>query len=154
MTLPYSVSKTAAHFNLTALAGALVKTGLLETVDTAPSLTIFAPNDAAFQAIGNLADDLTTEQLSDILKYHVVGQTIYDISGAQDDDIKAKTLQGGELTINENQGGWFVNGARIIGGKEGGVVVANGVVYVIDGSVATITSSYIPFSNHVLQIVF
>lgn len=148
LTLPNSVSRTAAHFNLTALSGALVKTGLLETVDTTPSLTIFAPNNAAFQLIGNLAAGLSTEQLADILKYHVVNTTIYDISGAQSEDIRVASLQGGELTINENEGGWFVNGARIIGGKEGGVVVANGIVYVIDGVLnpaqGEVTTTYTP----------
>lgn len=133
MTLPYTVSETAAHFNLTALSGALVKTGLRETIDNTPGLTIFAPNNAAFQIIGNLATGLSTEQLADVLKYHVVNHTIYDISGAQTQDIRVASVQGGELTINENQGGWFVNGARIIGGKEGGIVVGNGIVYIIDG---------------------
>jgi len=133
LTLPYTLSETAAHFNLTALSGALVKTGLRETVDNTPGLTIFAPNNIAFQIIGNLATGLSTEQLDEVLKYHIVNRTIYDISGAQAQDIRVASLQGGGLTINENQGGWFVNGARIIGGKDGGVVVANGIVYIIDG---------------------
>ncbi|KAF8419897.1 FAS1 domain-containing protein, partial [Tirmania nivea] len=133
LTLPYTVSETVAYFNLAAFSGALVKTGLRETVDNTPGLTVFAPNNVAFQIIGNLATGLSTEQLTEVLKYHLVNHTIYDISGAQSQDIRVVSLQGGELTINENKGGWFVNGARIIGGKEGGIVVGNGIVYIIDG---------------------
>lgn len=98
-----------------------------------PSITVFAPRNAAFQAIGNLANGLNNEQLGDILKYHVADHPIYDISSARTEDLKVKSLQGGALTINENKGGWFVNGARIIGGKEGGIIVTNGIVYIIDG---------------------
>ncbi|RPB22904.1 Fasciclin-domain-containing protein [Terfezia boudieri ATCC MYA-4762] len=133
LNLPYTVSETAAYFSLTALSGALVKTGLLETFDNTPGLTIFAPNNAAFQIIGNIATGLSTSQLTEVLNYHAVNHTIYDITGAQAQDIRVASVQGGELTINENQGGWFVNGARIIGGKEGGIVVGNGIVYIIDG---------------------
>lgn len=133
LSLPYSVSATATHLNLTALAGALVKTGLLSILDTTPSITVFAPRNAAFQAIGNLANGFKNEQLSDILKYHVVDYPIYDISSARIEDLKVKSFQGGALTINENKGGWFVNGARITGGEEGGIVIANGIVYIIDG---------------------
>ncbi|KAF8477096.1 FAS1 domain-containing protein [Kalaharituber pfeilii] len=147
LTLPYSISQTAAYFNLSALAGALVRTGLVEALDTTPSLTVFAPSNVAFQAIGNLADELTTEQLADILKYHVVNRTVYDLNEAQN-DLRLATLEGGEITIHENEGGWFVNGARIIGGKEGGVVVANGVIYIIDNvlnpSHGDITTTYTP----------
>ena len=129
MTLPSLVSQAAAQFNLTAVAGALVRTGLLETVDNSPSITVFAPSNAAFQAIGNLVDDLNNEQLSDILKYHVVTLPVYNTT---ENVTRLPTLEGGMLTIHGDENDWFVNGARIIGGKDGGVVVANGMVYVID----------------------
>ena len=145
LTLPYTVSETIAHFNLAALSGALVKTGLREIFDNTPGVTVFASNNAAFQIIGNLATGLSTEQLAEVLNYHVVNHTIYDISRARAQDIRVASMQGGELTINENQGGWFVNGARIIGGKEGGVVVANGIVYIIDGYSCHTTITFMGF---------
>lgn len=130
MTLPFLVSETALYFNLTALTGALVRTNLVDAVDTTPSITVFAPVNEAFKAIGSLVEKLSTEELASVLKYHVVpNHTIYGLKDGQ----ALKTLQGGNITIHEDNGAWYVDGATIIGGKRGGVVVGNGVVYLIDG---------------------
>lgn len=130
LTLPASVSKTALYFNLTALAGALMKTDLLETVDSLPQITVFAPSNEAFAAIGNLLANITDDTLTSVLTYHVVANnTVYNFEGPT----TLTSVQGGDLQITENDGSWFVNGAEIMGGNEGGVVVGNGVVYVIDG---------------------
>lgn len=67
LTLPMNVSTTAIAANLTAAAGALTATDLVDTVDTAQSITIFVPNNEAFQAIGNLLPTLSNEALMDIL---------------------------------------------------------------------------------------
>lgn len=67
LTLPMSVSTTAIAANLTAAAGALMRAGLVEAVDTLQSVTIFAPNNAAFQAIGNILPGLDKDTLTSIL---------------------------------------------------------------------------------------
>jgi uncharacterized surface protein with fasciclin (FAS1) repeats len=149
LELPQPISVTAAAANLTALAAALVKTNLLDTVDTTPSLTVFAPRNAAFQAIGNLLGSISDKDLASVLTYHVVaGPPLYSLPGAADGDVHLKTLQGGLVTVHEHEGGWFVNGARIIGGNTGGVLVGNGIVYVIDNvlnpSYGNLTTTYAP----------
>ncbi|KAI5780358.1 FAS1 domain-containing protein [Peziza echinospora] len=149
LELPQPISVTAAAANLTALAAALVKTNLLDTVDKTPSLTVFAPRNAAFQAIGNLLGSISDKDLASVLTYHVVaGPPLYSLPGAADGDVHLKTLQGGSVTVHENEGGWFVNGARIIGGNTGGVLVGNGIVYVIDNvlnpSYGNLTTTYAP----------
>lgn len=62
-----NVSTTAIAANLTAAAGALMAADLVETADNMQSTTIFAPNNAAFQAIGNLLPSLDIDTLSSIL---------------------------------------------------------------------------------------
>lgn len=62
-----NVSTTAVAANLTAVAGALMSAGLVNAVDTMQSVTIFAPNNGAFQAIGNLLPGLDKKALTDIL---------------------------------------------------------------------------------------
>lgn len=62
-----NVSTTAVAANLTAVAGALTSAGLVNAVDTMQSVTIFAPNNAAFQAIGNLLPGLDKEALTSVL---------------------------------------------------------------------------------------
>jgi transforming growth factor-beta-induced protein len=73
------------------LAAALTKAGLVDALKGAGPFTVFAPTDAAFDALekakpGTVAG-LTTEQLTAVLKYHVV-------SGAA---VKAADLKNGQL---------------------------------------------------------
>lgn len=62
-----NVSTTAVAANLTAAAGALMSAGLVKAVDTMESVTIFVPNNAAFQGIGNILLGLDKDTLSSIL---------------------------------------------------------------------------------------
>lgn len=130
LTLPSKVSELALALNFTALAGALTTVDLVEAVDSLPQVTVFAPNNEAFAAIGNLLANITEDTLTSVLTYHVVANnSVYTFDGPT----TLTTLEGGDLQITEQDGDWFVNGAEILGGKNGGVVVGNGVVYAING---------------------
>jgi transforming growth factor-beta-induced protein len=76
LTVPLSASASAIDSELTALAGALTQTSLVETVDSLKDVTIFAPSNKAFQDIGSAAGSLTNDQLSSILEYHVIAGTV------------------------------------------------------------------------------
>ncbi|KAI9893336.1 MAG: hypothetical protein M1814_000466 [Vezdaea aestivalis] len=128
LTPPLNVSSTAVAFNLTAAAGALTSARLVNTVDTARDLTIFVPNNAAFQRIGSALPNLTVEQITSILTYHVVNGTV-GYSSTLRDNAKLTTLNGGQLTVRIQNGSVFVNSAKVVVAD---VLVANGVVHVID----------------------
>lgn len=102
-------------------------TDLVETVNTTPNLTIFAPNNEAIQNIGSALANLTTEQISDVLTYHVVSGLGY--SSGLENGTELTTLNGESLTITIGDGGIFVNNARVVASD---VLIANGVVHVID----------------------
>lgn len=72
VTLPQDIVDTAIGAGFTELANALVATGLDANLRGEGPFTVFAPTDAAFQAVQNTVDGLTTEQLTDVLLYHVV----------------------------------------------------------------------------------
>ena len=71
LTLPPNVSTVAQEAGLSAFLGAVNATGLTEAVTTTPDLTIFAPNNAAFQDISSALSNLTTEEAAAILQYHL-----------------------------------------------------------------------------------
>lgn len=127
LTLPQNISATAVASNLTALAGALTEAELVAPLETAQDLTIFAPSNEAFQKIGSAVGNLTTEQLTQILGYHVVNGTVAYSSGLM--NMSVPTLAGPNVTITVVDGAVFVNSARVIIPD---VLVANGVVHVID----------------------
>lgn len=127
LTVPQNVSSTAVAANLTAVAGALTSAGLVETLDTARDVTVFAPNNEAFQRIGSALPNLTTQQLTQILGYHVVNGTVAYSSTLTNQTVTS--FNGQELRITVVDGSVFVNSAKVVLAD---VLVANGVVHVID----------------------
>ena len=129
LTLPENISSTATAAGLTSLRGALNATNLVNTVDTAQNITIFAPNNAAFQAISSGLANLTTEQITSVLTYHAVvaAQPLYSSSLRNGSTVP--TLNGANVTVTINNGTVFVNNAKVV---QADVLVANGVVHVID----------------------
>lgn len=128
LTIPLNISATAVDAGLSAAAGALNDTGLVGTVDSLMDVTVFVPNNAAFQAIGSAVGNLTMAQLSSILEYHVINGTVaYSTDLVNGSTIK--TLQGNDVTITILNGSVFVNSAEVVTPD---VLVANGVVHVID----------------------
>ncbi|KAL9101963.1 MAG: hypothetical protein Q9187_009181, partial [Circinaria calcarea] len=128
LTVPQNISSTAVAAGLSAAAGALTSANLVEAVDTATDLTVFVPNNAAFAAIGSAVGNLTMEQLTGILTYHVVNGTV-GYSSMLTNGTQLTAMNGGQLTVTINNGSVFVNSARVILPD---VLVANGVVHVID----------------------
>jgi uncharacterized surface protein with fasciclin (FAS1) repeats len=100
------------------------------------NLTVFAPTDAAFTALGEetlnavLADQAG---LTGILLYHVVNGRVYaaDVVGMVDDmgSAAAPSLQGAEIAITVNEMGVMVNQANVVTTD---IEAANGVIHVID----------------------
>jgi uncharacterized surface protein with fasciclin (FAS1) repeats len=122
---------TAASGNplLSTLVSAVKKAGLVDSLNSADGITVFAPTNDAFKKIPSatlnkvLADKKT---LTSILTYHVVpGKlTPADLAGSH------KTLQGGELTVSGSGQDFKVDGsASVICGN---VQTANANVYIID----------------------
>lgn len=128
LMIPQNVSETAIQLNLTAAAGALTNATLVETVDQMSDVTIFVPSNEAFSAIGSALPNLTMEELTAILQYHVV-EGVVGYSTDLENGTSLTTLQGNNVTIYVEDDTVFVNSARVINPD---VLVANGVIHVID----------------------
>lgn len=93
--------------------------------------TLFAPTDAAFEALpeGTVASLLEDPQgmLAEILLYHVVGDKAYasDLSDGQ----KIVTLNGDEIEVKIKDGKAYIDDARV---TVADIKADNGVVHVID----------------------
>jgi transforming growth factor-beta-induced protein len=133
MSIPQVPSFSAIDSNLTALAGALASTSPLTTVDGLKDVTIFAPSNAAFQAIGSATGSLSTTQLSSILQYHVIQGTVgySSLLTMELANESFPTVQGGSVMVEVTDGKVFVNSAQVVITD---IIVANGVMHVIDKS--------------------
>jgi uncharacterized surface protein with fasciclin (FAS1) repeats len=129
LVLPEIPSDTLTTAGLSSLRGALNRTNLIETVDTTPDVTIFAPSNEAFRNIGSALANISDEDLANVLSYHVVSGTVGYSSGLEN-GTTLTTLSGDNLTVTiGEEGRVFVNNARV---TIADILVANGVVHVID----------------------
>jgi uncharacterized surface protein with fasciclin (FAS1) repeats len=125
---------TAASANplLSTLVTAVKKANLVDTLNSAKGITVFAPENSAFAAIPSatltkvLADKA---ELTKILTYHVVGGKV--TTGDFSMGTKEKTLEGAKVTLGKMGSTYTVNGAKVVCGD---VTTANATVYII-GSV-------------------
>ncbi len=132
-TISQIVIESAIHETLEV---AVTAAGLVQTLSTAGPFTLFAPTDAAFDAleasspgiIANLLAD-PTGALTSVLLYHVVAGAALaaDLSDGQ----ILSTLQAGgqTLTVSIAGGNVFINDAQVIVAD---IEASNGVVHVID----------------------
>ncbi|MCK6549352.1 fasciclin domain-containing protein [Myxococcota bacterium] len=118
--------------DLSTLVTAVTAAGLVETLSGEGPFTIFAPTNAAFDALPegtleSLLDDVPA--LTSVLTYHVVSGRYLaaDVLAAS----KLVTVNGAELTVTTS-GGAKVDGANIIATD---IIGANGVVHLIDAVV-------------------
>lgn len=127
---PTVVNHAVNNDSFSILVQAVVKAGLAETLGGSGPFTIFAPTNAAFQALFTTLgltgiNDLTAEQLTPILLYHVV-------SG----NVRSNQLTAGSVpTLNGNINVTLTPAPRINGTADiiaTDVQAANGVIHVID----------------------
>ncbi len=124
---------TAASANpvLSTLVSAVQAAGLVDTLNSAQDITVFAPSNDAFAKVP--AADLQAlladkEMLTQVLTYHVVGQPITpeDLGTAGPFD----SLQGAPVEASGSGEEFVVNGASNV--VCGGVQTANATVYIVD----------------------
>ena len=127
-----TIAETAANDgNFNTLLAAATAAGLDATLaDESQSLTVFAPTDAAFDALpAGTLDALLADPdaLADILLYHVVDGA--QTASAVLDQNFIETLNGQSIVIGETDGVPTSSGAAIVTTN---ILASNGVIHVID----------------------
>lgn len=133
-----SITATAADASqFSTLVSALQRVNLDATLDGAGPFTVFAPTNAAFTAAGINLDNLTDQELTDILLYHVIGGSNIASTDLADGDTYAPSASasgpgGTNLTlyINKVNGAVTVNGAATVTAAD--IEATNGVIHQID----------------------
>ncbi|PVC83227.1 fasciclin [Streptomyces sp. CS090A] len=123
---------TAASNNpaLSTLVAAVQKAGLVDTLNNAENITVFAPTNDAFAKIPKADLDAVLNdkaKLTEILTYHVVGQKL---TPQQLESGTFDTLQKSTLTTAGSGESYKVNDSASV--VCGNVPTANATVYIID----------------------
>lgn len=113
------------------LVAAIKQAGLVETLQSAENITVFAPTDEAFAALpeGTVEKLLKPENkdtLVAILAYHVLP---VEVPAAAVETGSVNTLEGSPVEIEVAEGAVTINGATVTATD---IDASNGVIHVID----------------------
>ncbi|MFK7839933.1 MAG: fasciclin domain-containing protein [Bdellovibrionales bacterium] len=127
------VDTAAGNEDFATLVAAVQAAGLVDALKGDGPFTVFAPTNAAFEALpeGAVEDLLkpeNKEKLQSVLKFHVVSGKIKaeDIANGS---TNVPSLQGDEINVVKSAAGVSVNGANVTATD---IKTSNGIIHVID----------------------
>ena len=126
------VETAVNHGSFKTLVAAVTAADLVETLKSDGPFTVFAPLDDAFNAlpdgtVDTLVKPENKEKLTGILTYHVLAGKV--MSTDLEDGMKAKTVNGQEVTVHLKGGKVFINDAEVVVAD---VETDNGVIHAIN----------------------
>jgi uncharacterized surface protein with fasciclin (FAS1) repeats len=131
--------------NHNTLETAVIEAGLVEALSSEGPFTVFAPTDAAFDALPDgLLDELLADpmgELANVLKYHVHAGLA--MSTDLENGMMVSTLQGTDLTVTIDNNGVMINNAMV---TMADVEADNGVVHIINAVLVPELSSLNTFT--------
>ncbi|KAK6497598.1 hypothetical protein TWF481_012005 [Arthrobotrys musiformis] len=129
LTLPTNCSKTIEHQGAERLVTYIKRLGLLDTLDSYPGATCFAPSDAAIEKALPVLMNMTDSELIDAIKFHTLLDTYYT-PDLKDGQVIETSLAGASITVNVVDGDYYFNGVLA---KTTNDIARNGVAYLLDG---------------------
>ena len=121
--------------SLTTLNTAIIKGGLVSKLNGTEQLTLLAPTNDAFAAAGITAavlESLSSNDVANILYYHVIPSKILAADMPVGPNAKLLTFAGDSVFVTKNSNGFFVNGVKVY---EVDVLASNGVVHTLSTGV-------------------
>ncbi|RNC80077.1 MAG: fasciclin domain-containing protein [Balneola sp.] len=141
----------------TSLVGAVEDAGLTTTLQFKGDFTVFAPTDNAFSELpSGLLESLTTEQLAEILQYHVLSGEVFAANLQAEQSPASLTEE--SIFVTKSGEEVSVNQASVVTAD---VDVTNGVIHAIDqvilpdayGTVVDAAAKRYFFSTLVEQVI-
>lgn len=118
--------------NFSTLESAVIKANLSSVLNGNGPFTVFAPDNEAFNASGvtsSVIQDLSSDQLKEILLYHTLSSKVNSASIQTGSNIAVETANGDDVYITKNSNGVFVNGWKV---KQADIMASNGVIHSLE----------------------
>ena len=148
--LPYTtyrvvtlIDRLSGEFSV--LRAAIEAAGLVDALNGSDALTVFAPTNAAFAALGldeQAVKALDAETLVNILAYHVTPGDRFTGDLLQEKTVVM--LNGGTAQVSRQGRGVFINGARLFTPFLVNLPTQNGVIHIIDKVLDPTTPTVMP----------
>lgn len=114
------------HQPLSAFLGALYQANLSEQIITSKDITIFAPNNAAFQRTSGALSNLSQSELLEVMKFHIVPTVIY--SSDLVNNATWPTLGGKNITVTVAGNNRYMESSQIL---DPDILIDFGVVHML-----------------------
>lgn len=122
------VEIASKNYELSTLVSLVADAELVSTLEGDGPFTLFAPTNAAFEAVGSTLSTLTPEQVVEVLTYHVAPTEA--VSTDLMDGMDVSTVQGENISVSITNAGVMLNdNADVISVDIQGT---NGVIHIID----------------------
>lgn len=131
--VPNTISNVVAtDADLSTLNSAVIKGGLVETLNGPGPFTLFAPTNEGFENAGITSDvlsGLSADAVNNLLLYHVIPSQILAADVPAGPNAKVVTASGDSVFVTNNTNGVFINGVKVVTAD---IAATNGVVHKID----------------------
>lgn len=127
---PARLRRTADAFRVTSFLGGLYAADLMPEMEDRRNVTIFAPQDQAFDLVGGSLDQLDNETLARIMGYHVVPNQVL-VSSSLSNGSRLDTLAGDaadSVMVRQAGNNKYINSAQIV---QPDILLANGIMHII-----------------------
>ena len=127
--------------DFTTLVALIERVELEDTFEDEGPLTLFAPNDDAFDAFEDenpgVLEGMTDEEVNNLLRYHLVDGRLLEADLEDDEELETLADDDATITVNVDNGDvTLTDGSDLTEDAtvtEADVRATNGVVHVIDG---------------------
>lgn len=131
MPMPSIAEIAAGDENFSTLVTALDAAGLVGTLSGEGAFTVFAPTNAAFEALGDTLNDVLADSdlLTNVLLYHVVDGKVMSPDAIALAGSEVETLSGDKIALTSDSMHLYINDAMVTAVD---IEASNGVIHVID----------------------
>ncbi len=131
MPLPSIAEIASGDENFSTLVTALDAAGLVGTLAGEGNFTVFAPTNAAFDALGESLNDVLADSdlLTSVLLYHVVDGKVMSPDALALAGSEVETLSGDKIALSLDGENLYINNAMVTAVD---IEASNGVIHVID----------------------
>jgi len=129
LNLAETLSNGIAGNTFATLVGAAGTAGLTDALTGEGILTVFAPTDAAFDALGAENIPADPADLSSLLQSHIVMGALDATTVAGGVGLSADTLSGESLAVTQAGDALLIDGAGLVATD---VMTTNGIIHVVD----------------------
>ncbi|KAI8094518.1 FAS1 domain-containing protein [Thamnidium elegans] len=133
------------NLDLSTFVAGLYASEAKKDIRDAKGITLFAPNNEAFQRLGLLAKYLlkpeSSKKLKQVVTYHAVRGIFYENSTRDGEQRQPTLSSGAEITLNKTSDGFFIRGYGAADGDDRNIIgkviksdtlSSNGVIHTID----------------------